>query len=80
MDFSAIITGLTVIGFVYGFLRNFKIDMISHFDKLEKRMDRCEQRTDQLEERIFMVLTGKKLEDAILDERMKRDNNLGKII
>jgi hypothetical protein len=62
---TLIATTVTIIGFVYGFLRNFKADINSHIDKLEKRMD-------TLEERMFWMATGKKLEDAILEERMKR--------
>lgn len=69
MDLAIILTLLattvTIIGFVYGFLRNFKTDINSHIDRLEKRMD-------SLEERMFYMATGKKLEDAILEERMKR--------
>lgn len=63
-DWSAVITGLTVIGFVYGFLRNFKSDINTKLDRMEKRID-------ILEERMFWVATGKKLEDAILEEKLK---------
>lgn len=62
---TLIATTVTTIGFVYGFLRNFKADIHLHIDKLEKRMD-------TLEERMFWMATGKKLEDAILEEKMKR--------
>lgn len=69
MDLAIILTLLattvTIIGFVYGFLRNFKTNINSHIDRLEKRMD-------SLEERMFYMATGKKLEDAILEERTKR--------
>ncbi|MGZ3732898.1 MAG: hypothetical protein ACXU9U_04100 [Parachlamydiaceae bacterium] len=69
MDLAIILTLLattvTIIGFVYGFLRNFKTDINSHIDRLEKKMD-------SLEERMFYMAKGKKLEDAILEERMKR--------
>lgn len=69
IDLTIILTTLgsaaAVIGCIYAFLRNFKTDINSHIDKLEKRMD-------TLEERMFWMATGKKLEDAILEERMKR--------
>lgn len=69
MDLAIILTLLattvTIIGFVYGFLRNFKTDINTHIDRLEKRMD-------TLEERMFWIATGKKLENAILEERLKR--------
>lgn len=62
---SLFATAITIIGFVYGFLRNFKADINKHIEKSEKRID-------LLEERMFWLATGKKLEDAILEERMKR--------
>lgn len=82
MDYTVILsflaTTITIIGFVYGFLRNFKEDINGHIDRLEKRMDQFERRMDlfehkilSIEERMFYMATGKKLEDAILEERMK---------
>lgn len=64
-------------------LRNFKSDIkddiIGHIDLLDKgmgsmnkRMDTFESKISSLEERIFWMATGKKLEEAILEERMKR--------
>ena len=35
-------------------------------------MDKFEHKMNVLEERMFWVATGKKLEDAILEERMKK--------
>ncbi len=90
MDLAIILTSLataiTVIGFVYGFLRNFKTDINSHIDRLETRMDkfeirmykmeeRLDSRMNKLEERMFWLATGKKLEDAILEEQMKRQKS-----
>lgn len=70
MDLTIILTvlgtGATIIGIVYAFLRNFKTDINGHIDRLEKRMD-------TLEERMFWLATGKRLEDAILEERVKRN-------
>jgi hypothetical protein len=65
-------TGLTVIGLVYTFIRNFKADIGGKFDKMEKRID-------TLEERMFWLATGKTLTDAILEEKMKleRQKNEG---
>jgi hypothetical protein len=62
---------VTTIGFIYAFLRNFKSDINAHLDKMEKRLDKMESRIDTLEERMFWLATGKKLEDAILEEKMK---------
>jgi hypothetical protein len=90
MDLVVILTSLgtavTVIGFVYGFLRNFKTDINNHIDRLETRMDkfeirmnkmeeRLDSRMNKLEERMFWLATGKKLEDAILEEQMKRQKS-----
>jgi len=75
MDWAIIITSLattvTIIGFVYSFLRNFKDDINSHIDKLERRIDKSDRKVEILDERIFFLLTGRKLEDAILAEKMK---------
>ncbi len=62
MDWSAIITGLTVIGFVYGFLRNFKSD-------INARMDKSDERLDAQDERIFLLATGKTLREAMLEAK-----------
>lgn len=40
-------------------------------DKLETNMYKFESKINSLEERMFWMATGKKLEDAILEERMK---------
>lgn len=56
---------ITIVGFVYAFLRNFKTDVNSHLDKLEKKID-------SLEERMFYMATGKSLSQAILEEKMKK--------
>lgn len=70
MDWSLICTtigsAIAVIGFVYTFFRNFKTDICDKMDKMESRID-------TLEERMFWLATGKKLQDAILEERMKLD-------
>ena len=76
---TCIATGIAVIGLVYSFLRNFKTDINGHIDRIEKRMDKFEGRMDKfearmdmLDERMFWLATGKKLEDAILEERLNR--------
>lgn len=69
MDWTIILTAMataaTVIGFVYGFLRNFKAD-------IGKTVEKMEARIDTLEERMFLLATGKSLADAIVEERIKR--------
>jgi len=62
---------------------DIKTDINNHISRLETRMDKFEVRMDKLEERLdarvnkleermFWLATGKKLEDAILEEQMKR--------
>lgn len=64
-DIVAVVgTGASVVGFVYMFFRNFKQDINSHIDKLEKRID-------SMDEKMFYLSTGRSLQDAILAERMK---------
>lgn len=70
--FTIIGAAAAVIASVYQFLRNFKTDINSHIDRLEKRMDNFESKMNSMEERMFWMATGKKLEDAILEERMKK--------
>lgn len=69
MDAATILTAVgatvTVIAFVYGFLRNFKSDIAKTVEKMESRID-------TLEERMFLLATGKTLADAIVEERIKR--------
>jgi len=64
MEWSVIGTGIAVIGFTYSFLRNFKSDV-------NKKIDRIEQRLDQQDDRMFWLMTGRKLSDAILEEKLK---------
>jgi hypothetical protein len=68
---TTIAAALTVIGFFYTFFRNFKIDINGHIDKIEIKIDKMDARIDTLEERMFWMATGKKLQDAILEEHMK---------
>ena len=87
MDWGLILavvsSAAAVIGCIYAFrqglkndLRNLKTDIQDningHIDRLESRMDSFDSRMSTLEERMFWMATGKKLEDAILEERMKR--------
>lgn len=71
-------TGVGVISVIYAFLRNFKDDMNRSVEKLETNIEkletRFENRINSLEERMFLMATGKTLHDAILEERMKKDN------
>lgn len=73
MIWGEVLTGLTVIGFVYTFLRNFKTDINASIERLEKRMDRSDERITSLEERMFYMATGKSLQEAILEEKIKKE-------
>lgn len=72
MIWAEIGTGLGVLGLVYTFLRNFKSDMKGSFLNLEKRLDRTDDRITSLEERMFLMATGKTLAEAILEEKIRR--------
>jgi hypothetical protein len=62
---ASICTITTIIGFVYAIARNFKIDICGRIDKMENRID-------ILEERMFWMATGRRLEDVIKEERINR--------
>lgn len=56
MDLALILTvigtGIATVGLIYGFLRNFKIDINNHIDRLEKRMESSEKRMESSERRM----------------------------
>ncbi|PWU15532.1 MAG: hypothetical protein C5B45_02455 [Chlamydiae bacterium] len=58
------------------FYKILKQNINNHIDRLGTRIDKLEERlnarVNKLEERMFWLATGKKLEDAILEEQMKR--------
>jgi hypothetical protein len=68
---SAIGSGLVMVGLVRPFLRDFKADNEARMDKMDKRMNQFEEDTRTIEDRMFLVLTGKNLADVIREERMK---------
>jgi len=47
---------------------DIQADINSHIDRLEKKID-------VLDERIFWVITGKDLKQAILDEKLRENKN-----
>lgn len=55
-------TGATVIGCIYAFMRNFKMDMNVRMDKYEKHIELQDQR-------MFYLATGRTLADAMKDEK-----------
>lgn len=70
MILTLFVSTVTIIGFVYGLLQRFKMeDIDDHVCRLETRMDK-------LEERMFWLATDKKLEDEILEERIKSSKNV----
>lgn len=66
MEWQVIGTGIGIVSFTYMFLRNFKSD-------INKRIDRLEIRLDQQDDRMFWLMTGKTLSEAILDEKIKKN-------
>lgn len=74
---------IAIVGLIYSFLRNFKQDINSHIDRVEKRIDTVEKkfeirmhsiesRMNSVDERLFFMLTGKNIADAIIEEQIKR--------
>lgn len=83
-------TGLTVISFMHTIIKNLKDDVNRNIEKLETNMNRrfesmdnkiisletkFENKINSLEERMFWMATGRKLDDVILEERMKKSSN-----
>jgi len=62
LDWSAIITSLGTITFVYGFLRNFKNDVNDKIDCLENKIS-------SLEERIFWLASSKHFHKSIQKDK-----------
>jgi len=63
LQISALLIGIlgtsaSFVGLIYMIIRNFKNDVNARIDRLEKHMD-------QMDERMFMLATGKNLADAI---------------
>lgn len=75
MIWAEIGTGIAVLALVYTFLRNFKTDIKESINNLSARMDRTDDRITSLEERMFLLATGKTLTEAILEERIRRGLN-----
>ena len=65
MIWAEIGTGIAVLALVYTFLRNFRSDITAQIDRLERRID------DQ-DDRIFFLATGRTLQEAIVQERIRR--------
>jgi len=81
-------SGIGIIAFVYAIIRNVEIRLGNRIDLIERRFEsrfatmdeRFEAkfaafaaRLDSIDERIFLMATGKKLEDAILEDKIKKD-------
>ena len=73
IDWTVIGTGIAIIAFVYAVYRNLKSDIHTDINGLSKRIDIIELRLNSLEERMFLLSTGKTLSQAILEERMKKE-------
>ena len=50
----------------------FELKSEKRIDLFEKKMDLFKQELVSMEERMFFMATGKRLEDAILEEKMKQ--------
>jgi hypothetical protein len=64
-------TGIGIVGFIWQILHNIEL-------RLDAKIDKLESRVDSLDEKIFWVITGRNLKEAILEERMKQENKTPK--
>lgn len=55
---SVVVSGLSIIGFIH--------------KSVEKKIDKLEKRMDFLDDRMFLLSTGKTLAQAILEEKLKQ--------
>lgn len=62
-------TIVAMFAIVWIFTRDLKITVKA----IEKKMDKLETKIDTLEERMFLLSTGKTLAQAILEEKMKNE-------
>ena len=67
----------TVLG-MFAIVWYFTHDIKASIVRLEKKMDKMELRIDSLEERIFLISTGKTLAQAILEDKIHKEENKGK--
>ena len=67
-------TVLVMFAIVWYFTHDIKASIV----RLEKKMDKMELRIDSLEERIFLISTGKTLAQAILEDKIHKEENKGK--
>ncbi len=76
---SVLGSALAIIAFIYRFMRNFRKDTNRQIDKIDNQINRMERRMemrmDNMDQKIFWTLTGKKLEDVILEQKIKRTKN-----
>ena len=79
--FSLIATSVTIIGFVYVIVRKFRNEIRAHLNRpvnrLEKRRKEFEfeSKMNSLDETMLSAITGKKLEDAILEKKNAKPKN-----
>jgi len=45
-------TGITIVAFIYGFLRNFKKDIQAQFERIDKKMDKFDEKLTDIDRRL----------------------------
>ena len=64
-------TGIAVVSLIYGFLRNFKLDMNEKFHKIDQRFEKIDQRFDKVDQRFEKIdQRFEKLEDDMQKFKM----------
>lgn len=69
MDWTVIGTVIGAAGLIYATLRNFKTDIKADIVAMEKRLD-------LQDERIFLLATGKTLQQAMIEAKMASDTRI----
>jgi len=72
MDVSHVSAAIATVALTYSFLWNFKKDVNTKFDKLEIHLTKLEMRLDKQDDRMFLIMTGKKLSDVILEQKKEK--------
>lgn len=62
-------TGVGVVTLVYQIMRNFKDDVNSKFEAMERRLDKSDARFEKIDQRLFLLALGKDLPSILKSER-----------
>lgn len=67
--FTVIGTGIGVVALIYQIMRNFKTDVNSCLEKMDKNFEKHELRFEKIDQRLFLLCLGKDLPSILKSER-----------